>query len=144
MLTVDEANLKDGVLSRDLPEEPLLWPRMGVWPDILAGSSKTGFWNTKLKHYFRFIQRYSALMAVWNTKSGSVKTTTTAIKGMPYRSKIIKFEILETWALWRYLASFKKSGWLFFFQIIVVSSNEHMNFKTEVWDGWVYINFKLW
>ena len=30
MLTVDEANLKDGVLSRDLPEEPLLWPRMGV------------------------------------------------------------------------------------------------------------------
>ena len=30
VLTVDEANLKDGVLSRDLPEEPLLWPRMGV------------------------------------------------------------------------------------------------------------------
>ena len=45
VLTVDEAILKDGVPSRDLPEEPR-YPRIGVWPDILAGSSKTGFWKT--------------------------------------------------------------------------------------------------
>ena len=32
-----------GVLSRLLE---LRWPRIGVWPEVLHGRSKTGFWNT--------------------------------------------------------------------------------------------------